>query len=53
MKRYRIKPRDVLNNIYAVQRRVLFIFWVPTGVGRYADCKKVVDNLNEKIWQLN
>lgn len=53
MKKYRIKPYDVVNNIYSVQRRVLFFFWTPAGVGRYADCKKVVDGLNEKIWKLN
>lgn len=53
MKKYRIQPYDVVNNVYMVQRRVLFIFWAPAGIGRYADCKKAVDNLNEKIWQLN
>lgn len=49
MKKYRVMPYDVVNDIWTVERRIFFIFWWYAGGGSYADCKKIVDDLNKKV----
>ena len=33
MKKYRMKPYDLVNDIWILQRRFLLVFWIPMGVG--------------------
>ena len=43
---YRIKPYDLVNDIWILQKRVLFFFWVSMGAGDKAKLEKKRDELN-------
>jgi len=44
--KYRIKPFDVINDIWLLQKRVLWIFWQSLGCGTKAEVQKKADELN-------
>jgi len=44
--KYRIKPFDIMNDIWLLQKRVLWIFWQSLGCGQKADVQKKADELN-------
>ncbi len=48
MKKYRIKPYDLVHDIWYIQRRFLWIFWLSVGVGSKHEAQYIIDELNEK-----
>ena len=48
MKKYRIKPYDLVNDIWLIQKRFLWIFWLSISAGSEGECQIIVDELNNK-----
>jgi len=46
--KYKVKPYDVVNDIWIIYERVFFIFWRNIGVGTREKCEKYVKD-NEKL----
>ena len=44
--KYRIKPFDIMNDIWLIQKRVLWIFWQSLGCGPKVEVQKKADQLN-------
>ena len=47
MNKYRIIPYDMINDIWIIQKRILWIFWKTIGVGSKHKCQQMVDRLNK------
>ncbi len=46
--KYRIKPFDLINDIWLLQERWLFFFWLTKGAGREVEVLKKAEELNKK-----
>lgn len=46
MKMYRIKPYDLMNDIYILEKRVFLFFWIPLGCGSKEEVIKKRDLFN-------
>lgn len=46
MKKYRIKAHDVVHNIWVLQERRWWFFWVPIGTGGRDAVQAHLDRLN-------
>lgn len=44
--KYRIKPFDLMNDLWMLQKRVFGIFWVCMGGGSKAEVQQKMDELN-------
>jgi hypothetical protein len=44
--KYRIKPFDLMNDIWLLQKRVMWIFWQTLGCGTKSEVQKKADELN-------
>ena len=47
LSKYRIKEFDLMNDIWILQRRVLFVFWISAGVGPKVQVEKKCNELNQ------
>lgn len=48
MIKYRVKPVDIMHDIWMLQERTFFIFWKFIGLGRKDEVTKKCKELNEQ-----
>ncbi len=43
---YRAKPYDLMDDVYFLQKRTFYFFWIVVGVGKKVEVERKRDELN-------
>ena len=46
--KYRIKPFDVVNDIWVIERRLFFFLWISVGVGSKEKCEATLSKIKKE-----